>query len=239
MNNHTQVPARKATTAAADKLLLITGFLGLFAALTTGIGEYFLLYAPELKHGAANDYANFLHPTESQLKLGYYLGAIGTPFYLIGYWHIVCMLKQQRRWTGVAIMVFAIFGFMSGIVWLLSNAYQGILVQAIAATSGEIAVKLLEVQTKVDNLSAPLLSVIRYQMLILSAILAFIIIRGGTYYPRWMALFTPIVLILLVFSTLLFAPSFGKYLVPEALNVAHFIFFALSILFAFKAVNPK
>ncbi len=224
-------------TTASGKWLVITGLLGLFAALVTGIGEYFLLYAPELKHGAENNYMNFLHPTESQLKLGYYLGAIGAPFYLIGYWHIVGMLKQQQKWIGWLIMALAIFGFMSGLVWLLSNAYQGILVQTIAAHTGDTAATLLQVQTKVDQLSAPLLQVIRYQVLAISVLLAFLIFRGGTYYPRWMGLLTPIVLILLVFSTMLYMPSIGKFFVPEALNVAHFVFFALSTLYAKKALE--
>ncbi len=230
----------KPTSNAPNNWLVITGLLGMFAALVTGVGEYFLLYAPELKHGAENNYANFLHPTEQQLKLGYYLGAFGAPFYIIGYWHIVGMLKQRDKWMGWLIMAFAIFGFMSGLVWLLSNAYQGILVQAVAANTGEVAAKLLEVQTKVDKLSAPLLQVIRIQVLGISVLLALMIFIGKTHYPRWLGLFTPIVLILMVFSTLLFIPSVGKYFVPEALNVAHFVFFTASTLYAVKAVaNAK
>jgi len=39
----------------------------------------------------------------------------------------------------------------------------------------------------------------------------------------------------LTFSTLLFMPAIGKYFVPEALNVAHFIFFTISTAFAYRA----
>lgn len=217
------------------KWLLITGFLGMLAALITGIGEFFLLYAPELNHGAANNYANFLHPSEAELNRGYYLSVIGAPLYIIGYWHIVGMLRLHKTKLGWVIMSLAVFGFMSGFAWLISNAYQGLLVQAIAAASEETAGALLAVQTKVDAMSLPLLQVIRFQVMIMSVILAVAVFKYQTFYPRWMAIFTPFVLILLVFSTLLFMPSIGKYFVPEALNVAHFIFFALSTLFAFKA----
>ena len=219
----------------APKWLVITGLLGMLAALVTGIGEFFLLYAPELNHGPKNNFANFLHPSEADLHLGYYLGALGAPFYIAGYWHIVGMLKLHKTKLGWGIMSLAIFGFMSGMVWLLSNAYQGLLVQAIAANSGDAAAALTAVQNKVEHMSNPLLQVIRFQVMIMSAILALCILMFKTHYPRWMAIFTPIVLILLVFSTLLFMRPIGKYFVPEALNVAHFIFFSLSTFFAFKA----
>lgn len=227
--------ARTMSHDIAPRWLIYTGLLGIFAALMTGIGEFFLLYAPELNHGAANGYANFLHPSEADLRRGYYLSVIGAPFYIIGYWHIVGMLRLHRTKLGWAIMSLAVFGFMAGFAWLISNAYQGLLVQSIAAHSGETASALAAVQTKVDEMSFPLLQVIRFQVMIMSAILAFAIFKYQTYYPRWMAIFAPFILILLVFSTLLFIPSIGKYFVPEALNVAHFIFFSLSTIFAFKA----
>jgi len=217
------------------KWLFYTGLLGMLAALVTGIGEFFLLYAPELNHGPANNFANFLHPSEADLHRGYYIGAIGAPFYIIGYWHIVGMLKLHKTKLGWAIMSLAVFGFMLGLVWLLSNAYQGLLVQAIAANSGDAAAALTTVQNKVEHMSDPLLQVIRFQVMIMSALLAICIFKFDTYYKRWVALFTPFVLILLVFSTLLFMRPIGKYFVPEALNVAHFIFFTISTIFAFKA----
>jgi len=223
----------------APKWLFYTGFLGMLAAFVTGVGEFFLLYAPELNHGAANNYANFLHPSQAELKRGYYLSVIGAPFYIIGYWHIVGMLKLHKTKLGWTIMSLAVFGFMAGFAWLISNAYQGLLVQSIAAHTGEAAGALSAVQTKVDTMSFPLLQVIRFQVMIMSAILAFAIFKYETYYPKWLAIFAPFVLILLVFSTLLFIPSIGKYFVPEALNVAHFIFFTMSTFFAFKAYKTS
>ena len=85
--------------------ICLTGLMGVFAALVTGIGEYYLLYAPELNHGAANNYANFLHPSEADLSRGFYLSAIGAPFYIFGYWHIVAMLRLCSKVLGGVITV--------------------------------------------------------------------------------------------------------------------------------------
>lgn len=220
---------------------VITGILGVFAALITGAGEYFLLYSPELNHGPQHNYANFLHPTSDQLRLGFYLSAFGAPFYIAGYWHIVCMLKLQRDWRGWFIFGLTVFGFMSGVVWLASNAYQGLLVQTLDSHTGllspdsEALASLGALQTQFDQLSAPLLSVIRVQVLVTSVLIAWFILRGGTRYPRWFGVMPPFVWILAVFSTLLFAPKLARLIVPEALNVGHAGFFLLSTAFAARA----
>ena len=63
----------------------------------------------------------------------------------------------------------------------------------------------------------------------LSVVFVIAILKGGTYYKKWMAIFNPIVILLLVFSTLFWAKDLGKHLAPIAMNVTHFILFALSL----------
>ena len=215
-----------------DNWLLVTGLLGLFGALMVGIGEFFLLYSPDGGHGIAEGYRNFLHRTPAQLTLGFYISAFTAPLYILGYWHVVNMLKLTKSWFRWVIMGVAVFGFMSGLSWLLTNAYLGIIVQTIAATDGAVAAAMTELLAKVDALSLPLLQVVRGTVMILSVFFVYFVLKGDTHYPKWMALFNPFVLILLVFSSILVIPEVAKYFVPEALNVAHFVFFATSSYFA-------
>lgn len=44
-----------------------------------------------------------------------------------------------------------------------------------------------------------------------------------------MAIFNPIVILAVVFSTMFFAKGVAKHLVPIAMNVTHFILFTLSL----------
>ena len=135
--------------------LLITGLLGLVGALGTGIGEFFLLYSPDGGHGIAEGYRNFLHRTPEQLTLGFYISAFSAPLYIIGYWHVVNMLNLAKSWFRWVIMGVAVFGFMSGLSWLLTNAYLGIIVHTIAATDGAVSIAMTDLLAKIDALSLP------------------------------------------------------------------------------------
>ena len=76
-----------------------------------------------------------------------------------------------------------------------------------------------------------LLQVTRIAVLSISVIYIWLVIKGGSAYPKWMAAANPIVLLLLSFGIYLVAPNVGKYLMPIALNVGFAIFFVLSLYF--------
>ena len=74
-----------------------------------------------------------------------------------------------------------------------------------------------------------LVEALRIVIAALSIVFVIAILKGGTYYKKWMAVFNPIVILLLVFSTLFWAKGLAKHLAPIAMNVTHFILFALSL----------
>jgi hypothetical protein len=65
-----------------------------------------------------------------------------------------------------------------------------------------------------------LLTVIRFTTLILSALFIWLSLTGRSNYPRWIAIFNPILLIIASFIIYVIAPGLGKHLMPIALNVA-------------------
>ena len=76
-----------------------------------------------------------------------------------------------------------------------------------------------------------LLNVTRIAILLVSIIYIWLSATGRSDYPRWMAIFNPILLLLLSFAIWMLAPSLGKYMMPIALNIAFFVFFSLSLYF--------
>lgn len=77
--------------------------------------------------------------------------------------------------------------------------------------------------------------VLRVLVLAISVCFVWAILRGGTLYPKWMALFNPITLLLLVFFLFFCVPAVGKYLAPTAMNVAHLMLFSASLIALKKA----
>ena len=77
-----------------------------------------------------------------------------------------------------------------------------------------------------------LLNVTRVTTLIVSVIFIWLSITGRSNYPRWMALFSPILLIIMSFVVWILFPLVGNHIMPIALNVAFFIFFSLSLFHA-------
>ncbi|GAK99662.1 hypothetical protein JCM19314_3707 [Nonlabens ulvanivorans] len=83
--------------------------------------------------------------------------------------------------------------------------------------------------THYTNHMEVLVQVLRVVIAILSTLFVITILKGGTYYKKWMAIFNPIVILAVVFSTMFFAKDVAKHLVPIAMNVTHFILFTLSL----------
>ena len=71
-------------------------------------------------------------------------------------------------------------------------------------------------------------------VLLLAGIMAWRIARGGTYYPRAVAVVTPGFLLVAIFVLFFTVPSIGKYVLPAALNVAHSIFMIISTYYVFR-----
>ena len=65
-------------------------------------------------------------------------------------------------------------------------------------------------------------------VLVVSILMVCGIITGKTPYPRWVIIFSPIVIVIQIFSLYVIMPSIGVYLLPAAMNIAHVIFFAFS-----------
>jgi len=138
-------------------------------------------------------------------------------------WHVAKMLQPASKlWSSIAFFVMS-YGFIVGVVWIGSRASAAALV-AIGqdpAAAGLLTLYELRYET--------LLTVVRVSALAFSLIFVSLILTGRTAYPRWMAVFNPVVLIIANFLVFLLLPDIGKYLMPIALNVSFFIIFALSI----------
>ena len=221
------------------RTIIITGIVGIAAAILVGTGEFMLHFSPAGDYADDGNYVYLLNVPEWRITTGHFLAMFGAPFYLIGFWHIYLGLKPYGKIIPYLFFFTSAYGFIIGTVWMGSRASIVLLAQKNFAADGHSSEVLKELIRYYILHSESLLEVIRITTLVSSVAFIFMVLTGKTLYPRWMALFNPIVLLLLSFLLFAVAPEIGKYTLPIALNVGYFIFFSLSTLQLAKVCNSK
>jgi len=206
--------------------LILTGLVGLIAAILTGAGEFILHYDALARFGG--EYEFFAGISTERTTLGHFFGVFGAPLYLVGCWHIYLMLRPANPAWSFVTFIIAAYGFVVGVVWIGSRATISALINAPVSPEIEQLIGLYDFRYET------LLQIIRFAVLVLSVIFIWLTLSGRSHYPKWMALLNPILLIVASFIVYAVAPVLGKYLMPIALNVAFFVFFLASIVVARK-----
>jgi hypothetical protein len=216
----------------ARRQLRLFGYLGLAASLLVGLGECLVHLNPAAPEGGL-PYSYFLGISRDTLTMGNYLIVPFIALYIFGYYHLYLALKPGGRRLAGAVLTLGIFAFVIGGVWVSSRAHFGssfdLLDEAGNAGLREGIVASYEKHVEVW------VQVLRVLVLAISVCFVWAILRGGTLYPKWMAFFNPITLLLLVFFLFFCVPAIGKYLAPTAMNVAHLTLFSASLIALKKA----
>jgi len=208
-----------------DNTIVLTAMAGVIAAILVGIGEYLLHFDAQARF-ADGGYGFMLGISDSRSTLGHFFGVFGACLYPVGCYHIQQMLKPANsRWSFAAFLIGSM-GFMVGVVWIGSRASISAIAQLPPTPELQHLTQLYELRYE------SLLQVIRLTTLFISVVFVWLTVSGRSYYPRWMAIFNPIVLIIASFLIYLINPGIGKHLMPIALNVAFLVFFSLSLLVA-------
>jgi len=216
------------------RFLILAGWAGLVGAALVGVGEFTLQFSP-LGGYEAPDYSYFARISEARLTAGHFFSVLAAPLYLLGYWHLgqMFVLGGSKR-SGWFITALGGYAFVVGTAWLGGRIYLALTAHAIAASdSPEVIVILQNLLEDFSRHNEPLVNALRIAMLIISALWVTLIFQGKTLYPRWMAIFSPILLLGLIFLVyFVISPTLGAWLLPAAMNVVHVIVFGLSLFVA-------
>lgn len=199
-----------------------TALAGIAAASLVGCGEYLLHYDAQARFGDGYEFMRGISAERS--SLGHFIAVFGALLYPVGCYHLYLMLRPAGKFPAATAALVGAAGFMVGAVWIGSRASISAIVNMPAATDLSMLIELYELRYET------LLQSIRLCTLILSVIIAWLAWSGRSRYPRWIAFFNPIVLIVASFVIYAIAPAIGKHLMPIALNVACLVFFTLSLL---------
>ena len=215
-----------------EKNIKLFGWLGLLASIMVGAGE-FLIHFNSNGFNSEIPFGYFLGIEPNRFTIGQYLMVPFIPLYIFGYWHIYLALKPASEKLAKAVLTLGIFAFVIGGIWVGSRAHLGITIQALnEANVPELQQKIIaSYELHVENL----VQILRVVVLLISVFFTGAILKGGTLYPKWMAFFNPILLLIVVFALFFFVQPIGQYLAPTAMNVAHFGLFSASLF----ALNKK
>ena len=210
------------TTQSTIKIL---GFLGLIGSILVGAGEYLLHYSTHIL-GHAENYEFFGYVDISNMTLGHFLAVIGLPFYFAGYLHIYHMLKSGNEILAGMVLAIGFVAFGVGGIWIGSRASIGNIVHLKESINAEAYQNMLTHYT--DHMEV-LVQALRVIVALLSIVFIVAILNGGTYYKKWMAIFSPIIILIALAFSGLAIPAIGKHILPILMNITHFILFGLSI----------
>jgi len=204
-------------------------YIGLLGTVIVWIWEFLLHYSPSVLE--INDSFEFLAAVPLQnMLIWHYFVLLWIPLYFVGYYHFYLMLAPAGEKIARLFYFIAIIAFLCWWIWIASRAFIGHIIQAWDILTPEM---YSYIKNYYILFFESLLSVLRYLLFVLSAFWIYLVATGKTYYPTWMLITSPIVLLLLVFTSLA-VPSIWKYMVPIALNIAHFFLFTLSLCICMK-----
>lgn len=217
------------TNPASRNAVFIAGLFGLLASVLVGAAEFSLHFTPTMDYGGPQ-YEFFLQTSVPRLTFGHFLAIFSAPFYFAGYWHLFQRLKPASEKARLILLGLGIYSFAIGSVWIGSRVYPAILIQAREAAANPAAKEQIACLLEAASFyNETILIGLRLGVLALSAVFIWIVSTGRSSYPRWFAAFNPILLVLVSFLIYFVAPSIGGYLMPIAMNVAHFVLFSVSL----------
>ena len=196
--------------------------VGLAGTLLTGIGEFLLHYNPM---GYASEIEMVRNVPLERAGKGHFMVVFGAPLYFAGYYAIYRMVESANKRLAQAFFIAGVFSFAVGGVWVASRYFIAVVLQTSAGTEN-YAIYL----SQYENYYQSLVWALRVLVLGVSALWVALVVSGKTIFPKWLAITNPLFILLIVFGLYAVLPAIGTYLVPTAMNVAHFVFFTLVLL---------
>jgi|GEM_PF-1016383 len=210
------------------KRLFWMGIFSILAALGDVVADLILQYDPQ---------GNYSLTTPAPLTIalwrvfaGSLLGVFCIPLAITGYWVVCTVLRETApRLFGVLFWVMA-YGIVIGTVFHSTFLSVILVEQAAHRVSGAAQASLLQLQNTLLVFSLPLAVFFEICYLVMWSIVVVTILRTATRYPKWIVLFVPALLSLVIAGVgqSHAVPALGNVLYPTVLSLPHLVFFLLS-----------
>ncbi len=211
----------------SHRAFTLLGVAGLLAAVGVGVGEFLVHYSGGGPRSSA-PFAYFADIPLERLTLGHFLIVAFMPLYFLGYAHLFLAVRPAGQRRAVAMFVLGVFALSIGGLWVGSRGFLGHLAHDL--DNPVLSDRWQAVASAYTLLLENLLQGLRLLMVGVSIFFASAVLSGRSMYPRWMAMLSPALPAAMFLSSPVVWPAAGALLVPAAMNVAHAILFAASLL---------
>lgn len=191
----------------------------MLASIIVGIGEYLLHYQPG---GPAGEISMLEYVPLPRASIGHFFAVFGAPLYFAGYYGLKKYFMHTSPLLSKLLLIGGIYSFAIGSVWISSRYFAAEVLQRSAGTADHE----FYLQSYADHYQI-LVWVLRFLVAFISIVYVLLILKNKEGLPKWLAIFNPIVLLLIVLSSLAWCKPLGNHIAPIAMNVTHFIFFGI------------
>lgn len=216
-----------------SRFVTLAGIAGCLGAILVGVGEFSMQFAPNSNITDVKDYLYFNDVSAGRLSFGHFIAVLSAPLYMLGYWHLSRKLAPAGEKQAMTFFLIGAYAFAVGTAWIGQRFFLATTVHEIAGGAS-----LSPLLTTFAEHNEPFVNVLRLAMLIVSVLWIKLILTGKTAFPKWMAIFSPILLLAVMFGLYFAKTTIGNYVFPVAMNATHFIIFALATITGRK-VAPK
>ena len=208
-------------------MLILFGILG---SVLVGIGEYLLHFLPE---GPGGEVSMLEHVPLARASKGHFFAVFGAPLYFAGYYGLRDFFKRTSETLANLLLILGVLAFFIGGIWISSRYFGAAVLQRSQGTADHA----FYLQSYEEHYQI-LVWALRIIIALLSIVYVVLILKNKQGLPKWLAVFNPIVLLILIISSLAWFKPLGVQIAPIAMNVTHFIFFGL-ILFQLKKTQKQ
>ena len=200
----------------SNKQLLV---IGIIASVLVGIGEYLLHYLPT---GPGGEISMLLDVPLGRASKGHFFVVFGAPLYFAGYYGLKNIFKETSPLSARLLFIAGVLSFSVGGVWVSSRYFAAEVLQRSLGTSDHA----FYLQSYEEHYQV-LVWALRVLVASVSVLYVMLILKNKQGLPKWLAIFNPIILLIIVISSLVWFEALGNHIAPIAMNVSHFIFFGL------------
>ncbi len=190
-------------------------WVSIIASLFAAIADMMILYSPNGGYHLM-DYLYLKDVPYTRLLIGHYLGIFSIPMYLLGLWWVVKALKPAG--DGVPVRAFSFLVFML----ILGVLYHGLvaMIWMLVDSQGD-PTELIE---RGRVFFEPISTILVFLVIITSSIFSYWVMKGKSYFPKWIIYCTPVFSFVIFILLYIFVPIIGNYLIVSGFNLSVGIF---------------